>query len=92
VAAVREVLDLDEVLAWYDAAMSELAGTLSAAGAIPNRAAGGLDDNELFTDEPAPWSSTCPSQAPAAAGVVEPFDIRASDLAEPTSQPRWHAR
>ncbi len=51
VAAVRDVLDLADVLAWYDHAMGEIGDALVRVGAVPSGPPGGLYDNALFTDE-----------------------------------------
>ena len=51
VAAVRAVVDLADVLAWYDRAMTEIDDALSAVRAAPTGPCGGLYDNALFTDE-----------------------------------------
>src|ERR1039457_7249877 len=51
VAAVRDVVNLGDVLGWYDAAMSELEAVLSSVSAVPIGPPGGLYDNELFTEE-----------------------------------------
>ena len=81
VAAVRGVVDLDDVLDWYDAAMAELDTVLGAAGAVPTGPPGGLYDNELFTDERGAAVVYVPVADPPTHGAVAPFTIPAADLA-----------
>jgi DNA-binding transcriptional MerR regulator len=81
VAAVRDVVDLNDVLAWYDNAMSELGAVLSAAGAVPTGPPGGLYDNELFTEERGTAAVFIPVADPPVRGAVERLVIPAADLA-----------
>ena len=80
VAAVRGVVDLDDVLAWYANAMTELDEVLPmAATAGPP---GGLYDNELFTEERGTMVVYIPvAVPPARCGRVEPFVVPAAELA-----------
>jgi DNA-binding transcriptional MerR regulator len=81
VAAVRDVVNLSDVLAWYDSAMSELDAVLGAAGAVRTGPPGGLYDNELFTDERGALVVYVPVADPPGQGAVQPFTIPATDLA-----------
>jgi DNA-binding transcriptional MerR regulator len=81
VAAVRDVVDLSDVLAWYGSAMSELGAVLSAAGAVPTGPPGGLYDNELFTEERGAAAVFIPVADPPVRGAVERLVIPAADLA-----------
>jgi DNA-binding transcriptional MerR regulator len=80
-AAVRGVVDLDDVLAWYDSAMGELDAVLGAAGAARTGPPGGLYDNELFTQERGTLVAYIPVADPPRRGAVEPLVIPATDLA-----------
>jgi DNA-binding transcriptional MerR regulator len=81
VAAVRDVVDLSDVLAWYNTAMSELDAVLGAAGAIRTGPPGGLYDNELFTEERGAIAVYIPVADPPSRGAVAPLTIPATDLA-----------
>jgi DNA-binding transcriptional MerR regulator len=81
VAAVRDVVDLSDVLAWYDSAMGELEAVLSAASAVRTGPPGGLYDNELFTEERGAVAVYIPVADPPVRGAVERFVIPATDLA-----------
>ena len=81
VAAVRGVVDLSDVLAWYDTAMSELDAVLGAVGATQNGAPGGLYDNELFTQERGAIVAYIPVADPPSQGAVQPLAIPATELA-----------
>jgi len=81
VAAVREVVDLSDVLAWYDSAMSELGAVLGAVGAVRTGPPGGLYDNELFTEERGAMVAYIPVADPPSHGAVTPLIIPAIDLA-----------
>jgi DNA-binding transcriptional MerR regulator len=81
VAAVRDVIDLSDVLAWYDTAMSELNAVLGAVGAVRTGPPGGLYDDELFTEERGAAAVYIPVTDPPSQGAVEPLVIPATDLA-----------
>jgi DNA-binding transcriptional MerR regulator len=81
VAAVRDVVDHSDVLAWYDSAMSELDAVLGAAGAVRTGPPGGLYDNELFTEERGAMAAYIPVADPPSRGAVTPLIIPATDLA-----------
>ena len=80
VAAVRGVVDREEVLNWYDRAMSEIDGVLTARGVRPTGPPGGLYDNELFTRERGAVIVYVPVKEPPTEGAVEPFVLPAIDL------------
>src|SRR5260370_13292500 len=84
VAAVRDVVDLSDALAWYDSAMSELGAVLGAAGAVRTGPPGGLYDNELFTEERGAVVAYIPVADPPGRGAVTPLIIPATDLATTT--------
>src|SRR5579864_9413082 len=50
-AAITDVVEKSEVVAWYRGAMGEVAATLSAQGISPAGPLGGIYDTELFTDD-----------------------------------------
>jgi len=81
VAAVRDVVNISDVLVWYDGAMREIDAVLSAAGVLGTGPPGGLYDNELFTEERGAVVVYIPIADPPAQGTVEPFIIAATDLA-----------
>ena len=81
VAAVRDVVDLSDVLAWYDSAMSELDAVLGAVGTVRTGPPGGLYDNELFTEERGAMVAYIPVADPPSHGAVTPLIIPAIDLA-----------
>jgi DNA-binding transcriptional MerR regulator len=81
VAAIRSVVDLDEVLSWYDSAMSELDSVLAARHVHRTGPPGGLYDNELFTRERGGVTVYVPVADPPNRGSVEPLVLPATDLA-----------
>jgi DNA-binding transcriptional MerR regulator len=81
VAAVRDVVDLSDVLSWYDNAMAELEAVTSAARVTRTGPPGGLYDNELFTDERGSVVAYIPVADPPTAGIVRPWVVPATDLA-----------
>ena len=50
-AAITDIVDNDDALAWFRGAMGELAATLSAQDIIPTGPAGGVFETELFTED-----------------------------------------
>jgi DNA-binding transcriptional MerR regulator len=50
-AAVSEIIDTKDALAWYQGALGELYATLAAQDVAPAGPGGGVFSNELFTDE-----------------------------------------
>jgi DNA-binding transcriptional MerR regulator len=81
VAAIRDVVERRDVVGWYAAAMAELTGVLSSVDAEPTGPAGGLYDNELFTEDRGAVVVYMPVDDPPVRGAVEPFFIPATDLA-----------
>lgn len=81
VAAVRAVVDLEDVLAWYDQAMGEIDAALRSVGAVPSGPPGGLYDDTLFTEERFHALVYVPVDDPPVQGTVVPFVIPAADLA-----------
>jgi effector-binding domain-containing protein len=81
VVADRDVVDLSDVLSWYDSAMDELEAVISAAGVTRTGPAGGLYDNELFTDERRSVVVYAPVADAPSAGAVRPWVIPATELA-----------
>jgi DNA-binding transcriptional MerR regulator len=79
VAAITDVVDLDDVLLWYDGAMAELDA------AIPSQQRlgppGGHYDNALFTSGRGTVLVYHPAIAPPAYGRVRPVELPAVELA-----------
>jgi DNA-binding transcriptional MerR regulator len=80
VAAIRDVVSADDVLAWYDSAMAELDAVLAATGATRTGPPGGLYDNELFTQERGVAVVYIPVADPPSHGAVKPLVIPPTDL------------
>ncbi|MGH2717753.1 MAG: MerR family transcriptional regulator [Actinomycetota bacterium] len=81
VAADRDVIDRSFISDWYQNTMTELEVVLSAVSAVRTGPAGGLYDNELFTDERGGVVVYVPVAHPPTQGSVEPMVIPATDLA-----------
>jgi effector-binding domain-containing protein len=81
VAAVTDIVDLADVLRWYDSAMAELEAVIDAAGVNRTGPPGGLYDNELFTDERGSVVVYIPVADPPTAGAVQLWVIPATELA-----------
>ena len=81
VAAVSDVVDLTDVLSWYDDAMAELDAVINAAGVTRTGPSGGLYDNDLFTDERGSVVVYIPVADPPTARAVRPLVIPATELA-----------
>lgn len=81
-AAVRDVIDIADVAAWYQGAMGELYGTLGAQKIAPAGPAGGVYASELFTQERGAATVFVPC-APTVrrTGRVEPIVVPAAELA-----------
>jgi DNA-binding transcriptional MerR regulator len=77
VAAVRAVVDLDDVLTWYDGAMAELRAAVPEPAGPP----GGLYDDALFGAERGGALVYLPTARPPTTGRVGPFEVPAADLA-----------
>jgi len=50
-AAITSTVEVGDLPAWYQGAMGEIQGTLSAQGIVASGPPGGIYDHELFTDE-----------------------------------------
>src|SRR5260370_37732145 len=50
-AAITSTVEVGDLPAWYEGAMGEIKGTLSAQGIVALGPPGGIYDNELFTEE-----------------------------------------
>ena len=89
-AAVREVIDVQDVSPWYQGAMGELYATLAAQKITPAGPAGGIFASELFTDERGAATVFVPcALAPRRTGRVEAVVVPGAELALIPS--RWHA-
>jgi DNA-binding transcriptional MerR regulator len=81
-AAISEVVDRADALAWYQGALGELHATLTAQGVTATGPAGGIYATELFTDERGTATIFLPCQAPPRPmGRVAALDVSAADLA-----------
>ena len=81
-AAVRDVIDIADVSAWYQGAMGELYGTLAAQKVDPAGPAGGVYATELFTDEQGAATVFVPCvPAVRQTGRVQPMVIPGAELA-----------
>ncbi len=81
VAAVRAVVDLRQVLGWYDGATAELDQTVAALGLRVTGPLAGLYDNELFTEERGNVAVYLPVADPPSHGRVQPLVVPAGELA-----------
>ncbi|WP_101836099.1 MerR family transcriptional regulator [Frankia canadensis] len=81
-AAVQAMVDQEEILRWYDGAMTELDAALADACLSQSGPPGGLYDNALFTHERGSATVYVPVTATAPAiGRVRPFVVPAAELA-----------
>jgi effector-binding domain-containing protein len=81
-AAISEVVDTADALAWYQGALGELHATLAAQGVTPTGPGGGIYATEMFTEERGLATIFLPCQAPPRAmGRVAALDVSAADLA-----------
>ncbi|MDX6422126.1 MAG: hypothetical protein QOG28_6746, partial [Trebonia sp.] len=81
-AAISEVVDRADALAWYQGALGELHATLTAQGVTATGPAGGIYATELFTEERGTATIFLPCQAPPRPmGRVAALDVSAADLA-----------
>ena len=81
-AAVREVIDVQDVSPWYQGAMGELYATLAAQKITPAGPAGGIFASELFTDERGAATVFVPcALAPRRTGRVEAVVVPGAELA-----------
>lgn len=77
VAAVSEVVDASEVLGWYSTAMAEI----DAAGVEPTGPAGGLYDNELFTEGRGIMTVYVPTLNTLSVNRIRPLTLQPTELA-----------
>src|SRR5580693_6245795 len=81
-AAVSEVVDRADALAWYQGALGELQATLTAQGVAASGPAGGIYATELFTEERGRATIFLPCPAPPRRmGRVVVLNVAAADLA-----------
>jgi DNA-binding transcriptional MerR regulator len=80
VAAVEEVVEHDDILAWYAGAMAELDAAVDG----PSGAPGGLYDNSLFENGHGHALVYVPTEAPPHTGRVHPVTLPAVELAVAT--------
>jgi len=81
VAAVQDVVDHDQVVAWYAGAMAELEAVVgSSVAGVP----GGLYDNSLFENGRGHVLVYLPVEEPPATGRVHPVTLPAVELAVTT--------
>ena len=81
-AAISEIVDRADALAWYQGALGELQATLTAQGVAASGPAGGIYATELFTEERGRATIFLPCQAPPRRmGRVAGLDVAAADLA-----------
>ncbi|BEP13472.1 MerR family transcriptional regulator [Acidothermaceae bacterium B102] len=79
VAAVRDVVDMADILAWYTGAVAELDQALD--GVAPTGPLCGLYDNALFTEGRGSVMVTRPVADPPSVGRVHPYTVPAVELA-----------
>ena len=97
VTAVVGQVELDGVLDWYSAAMTEIEAAVAAAGARPTGPPGGHYDNALFTDGAGHATVFVPTDRDVRAGRVHPIDLagpraRAHGAPRPARRHRRHLR
>lgn len=77
VAAISEMVDASEVLGWYSTAMAEI----DAAEVQPNGPAGGLYDNELFTEGRGVMTVYVPTGTAPSTNRIRPMTLQPTELA-----------
>jgi DNA-binding transcriptional MerR regulator len=81
-AAISEVVDTADALAWYQGALGELHATLAAQGVTATGPGGGIYATEMFTEERGLATVFLPCQAPPRPmGRVAGLDVSPVDLA-----------
>jgi DNA-binding transcriptional MerR regulator len=81
-AAITAVVDLDDLLPWYQGALGELYATLAAQNVATAGPAGGTFSNEIFSDERGEATIFVPSHTPPRhTGRVAPLTVPATELA-----------
>ncbi|WP_415971702.1 MerR family transcriptional regulator [Rhodococcus sp. 077-4] len=77
VAAISEMVDASDVLDWYSAAMAEI----DAAVMEPAGPAGGLYDNELFTEGRGTMTVYVPTATAPSSNRIRPMTLQPTELA-----------
>jgi DNA-binding transcriptional MerR regulator len=81
-AAIIEVVGGDDIRAWYQGALGELYGTLSAQGLAADGPAGGIFADDMFTHHRGQVTMFVPcSGSVRAVGRVVPLEVPAAELA-----------
>jgi DNA-binding transcriptional MerR regulator len=81
-AAITEIMNSADALAWYQGALGELAATLRAQHISATGPAGGIYQNEIFTHDRGEATIFLPCQAPPRrVGRVAALDVPAAELA-----------
>ena len=81
-AAITEIVDRADALTWYQGALGELAGTLTAQSITTTGPAGGIFTNELFEDDRGQATIFVPCDPPRRTmGRVAALDIPSVELA-----------
>ncbi|HEY2267250.1 MAG TPA: MerR family transcriptional regulator [Streptosporangiaceae bacterium] len=81
-AAIREVVDRANALAWYQGALGELHATLAVQGITATGPGAGIYQNEIFTEERGEATMFVPCQSPPGSlGRVTALDVPAAELA-----------
>jgi DNA-binding transcriptional MerR regulator len=81
-AAITQIVDRADALAWYQGALGELHATLAAQRITAVGPGGGIFQTELFTDERGEATIFLPCQAPPSPmGRVTALDVPAAELA-----------
>jgi effector-binding domain-containing protein len=81
-AAITEIMNSADVLAWYQGALGELHATLAAQHISATGPGGGIYQNEIFTDDRGEATIFLPCQAPPRrVGRVAALDVPAAELA-----------
>ena len=90
-AAITEIMNSADALAWYQGALGELDATLRAQHITATGPAGGIYQNEIFTDDCGEATIFLPCQAPPRpVGRVTALDVPGAELAVVT-HPGSHA-
>jgi DNA-binding transcriptional MerR regulator len=81
-AAITSTVELADLPAWYQGAMGEIQGTLSARGIVASGPPGGIYANELFTEELGDATLFFPlTEEIRPVGRVGPISVREAELA-----------
>jgi DNA-binding transcriptional MerR regulator len=81
-AAITSTVEVGDLPAWYEGAMGEIQGTLSAQGIVASGPPGGIYANELFTEERGDATLFFPVTGEVRpVGRVGPISVREAELA-----------